>query len=447
MREGRRAAVAAGLGDEYLALDGGRGGDRETQEESRLVREEEEVEGEEVFDDHEGHTISFGAKSKEDFARLRKQQIRDELENTDGLVVHETSDIEDEQAPRLIEPRLRLRDAFIPQPLASTTVEQQLAGLSLTLGRLEEDAGHAEAASRAAATAKETAAGTLEQLGSARSAAAERFDYFSRLVNHANSLANLLDEKVPSVEELIESFYTLHVERQTAITNACYSLLDSCITFTAKSNSGPPTLDIVADVAYDPPFSNLTSDDLAETIQSTRDREATLLHEKKTVLADVLNEYLSVAAVLQPLAEWGTKYRSDFDRSYANLTLPDLAKLAVLYDLAGTNPLDEKCDFEDSSWHRDIREHPLNSDTEKPMLEAVVQKFATPFLTRYLGRVDFFLGVHARNAVEALDLLGPYLPPGSPAAAKVREAVESGLGEFLEGFHSRYRGALSPGIL
>ncbi|ORY42836.1 hypothetical protein BCR33DRAFT_786129 [Rhizoclosmatium globosum] len=143
--------------------------------------------------------------------------------------------------------------------------------------------------------------------------------------------------------------------------------------------------------------------------------------KRETLLSDVAQEYKSVPTILDLFREWKRKYRADFTRSFAGLTVHQGVFPFVKMQLAQR--------IDDQEWHHlltqtsDFDEIEGNNEPTDPLIFLVVKKAVFPHVKKLVPTIDLFSKDACSRAVTVFYGLEEYSSRKSAAFKGLADAL------------------------
>eukprot|EP00842_Homolaphlyctis_polyrhiza_P004643 jgi/Hompol1/517/HPOL_001514-RA len=398
--------------------------------ESRLVTEDEELEGQESFADYEGNTISFGPDAaKKATARSMQQMTQEfELAQSGAQDDDETRQWELQQmhkaafsngqdivmgSRQLNVPRANAGHLPIPEISVIPQVPDIIAVLDKeisTLTMLADEHKSQLNVSIAEIEASETAARHLDTELAHSSA---RYEYFQQLSTFVVDLDEFIDAKMTTLEELEQDLLALRLKDSKSSESTRQAHLDSLF----ETFSG---------VAGDPHAQDAEPGDAILPERSVEE-----IHDTHSqLLQDAAEQFRLVSAVKDRFQTWKWKYPKDYDQAYGALSLAGAFDFYVRYEMFGTQPFITPLELESMAWHQELStfgvtdSHTVNPDEPEAMLlTKIIEKTVIPRIVAQLELMDCFSRDQTQLAIRFFAQLLDYTDRKSPAFKTLIDAA------------------------
>ncbi|KXS13409.1 hypothetical protein M427DRAFT_156693 [Gonapodya prolifera JEL478] len=379
LREQRRAQqqvewgpdqTSGGTSDDFVSLTSRSGAvsTSRTARESRLMTEDQEYEGEEAFEDHEGDHIAFGAKDNAKAKMERRAGIASHLADAQGDDDDRDEDMEEWEKEHIriggaratLEAQERFDDenrgrkstarAFaVPEPTAIPTLSDLNSQITTVLSSLRSSMSSNDTlvdhlSNQIAESTKSSASlkHDVEVLGDRYALTQETREFIS-------DLAEFLDEKVAELEIMEEELASIERQRLEEREAMWREVTDGA--FGAMTTAGT-----VRPVSLSAPLENLfvqldhpltTSE---QSVAITRRLES-LRNRHRHLFGDSLPTFSDLDQVLPRIADWSQKYPEDFVRGYGGDSIHGIVDLWARWEILGSELDASPPDLESTTWH------------------------------------------------------------------------------------------------
>ncbi|KAJ3291150.1 GC-rich sequence DNA-binding factor [Borealophlyctis nickersoniae] len=463
LREERRAAGISGeqSSPDFISLSGWAETSKTSRHESRLVTEDQEIEGEEAFEDYEGDHINFGADA------VKKEEQRRHQEMQANLIEAEEEDMEDEELNRWEAEQIRKGGVSQPlqpqerkdsKPLATLKVPSSIpvpsimdasARMASLLRDLE--LNH-DGNVRQLAYIKveiDKSASSSEGLEVDRKLSSDRYTFFQELKSFVGDVADFMDAKVwfckvpatcdkqlnyldsiaklPEVENLETEYHDILAAESDLVLGRRKTLMDHDFsTFTTFEVQDPTDgeIDAYAQRANaiglrnqrhharlaaangqndEADLEGLSTDDESEPVveAGTQERRVAARVKHSRVFEDTVEEFRAIPLVKQRLETWKLKYPKDYENAFGSLSIP------------GVFELHRHTDLESMHFHQQLAAFGIGDmadmDSEDPdahLLMKIVEKVCIPRLKSLLDTFDPW---SSRQTKRLIRILGEFL--------------------------------------
>ncbi|KAJ3217966.1 hypothetical protein HDU67_006994 [Dinochytrium kinnereticum] len=406
--------------------------------ESRLVTEDQEVDGEELFDDYKDEKIAFGSKSTADWKEERYKEIKGTLDSLnlgddnddEEMEYWERNKLRAAQAVARTRPKKDdLASALLNTPIPSATrlpqIQPSFQRLEMLLSTLKSEAVHAGDMIVTHDSVIDKSTASIVEIEKTISDSSERYNYFQELFGFMGNLSAFLDKKVsaisinflakaPEVLALEADILAKSISRYHAVAKLRESFLDFSFGFFTDfqgidtSSVSEETLTafqgLIMDASQSSSFPSFLSlyietDNISEGIQE----------RKKSIFSDVAKQYRDLAQIKANFIAFRERYPADFKRSFAGLSFPAIANMFIRYDLLEWDPFGGVFDFALSKWHQLLEDGELDDPDEAiPILMKTVQKTIFPRVRSSIGALDLFSSTEVVNFIKLLKKLEDY---------------------------------------
>ncbi|KAJ3327068.1 GC-rich sequence DNA-binding factor [Blyttiomyces sp. JEL0837] len=495
LREQRRQTQLAASNEDFISLecedddyDSFQEGQCPQRVESRLVTEDQEIEGEEVFEDYEGNRIAFGAKDAKALKESKQRSIRagiddlsvNDFEEDDAewekeqikkvrghQATYPPNSTTPKQLPIQTASRFKLQfishfpahthtPALVPEMIPLLAVNTVCDNLAASLeiiraGIKDDDKILSDSQSFVTNVDLQT-----DKLKDEMREASTRYNYFQELAIFVNSLADLLDVKIPILEKVEFEFMEICKSRRQHSDDMRDCVLDMLFSsFTDYRNAALDENDQRNKLTFaqrwiQDQWNNsvplLEREFLFQGVGFVDDDEKKdeLLSRKNGLVEDVAEGFQSLEDVLRVFEQWNRDYSTDFRRTYSILTLPEAISLHVRQAIACEDPF-YKIDIESTEWHKLIRESSVgdatNGDTkaeERPLFLSSVEKIVLPYAAKMIPSVDLFSNMEIRELAKYLDQLQDYAGKESREWVILQKALSSHVETYILNLTQRY---------
>ncbi|KAI8921588.1 nineteen complex-related protein 2-domain-containing protein [Entophlyctis helioformis] len=399
--------------------------------ESRLVTEDQEIEGEEAYDDYQGDKIVFGASAVVEAKAKSKKLMADDLRLAmdDDDADEEVLGWEMQQIAKgrrgdlelavngmggLRQPVPAVSGTIqpIPQITPIPSVPDIAAALDAAVFNLDTLCKEHELHLNALRSDVETASVDIEKMSLEVVSAGQRYEYFQKLDVFVGNLDEFLDVKMGLLEEL-ERDLAYHEKRTAAETaSARFAHLGSLFAS-------------FAGVGY-----RAVEDEAEDGAVAAPERSIDqIMTDHSRLFDDVDEQFRSLSAVKQQFQMWKQAYPTDYDNAYGALSLAAAFDLHVRCEMFQWRPLQAAMDLEETEWHRDLstfgqQEDHVDPDApEAALLAKVVEKTVVPVLVRRVHAFDPFDATANAFLLRVAGSLLDYTDCRSPAFRSVVDAV------------------------
>ncbi|KAJ3186794.1 hypothetical protein HK101_009594 [Irineochytrium annulatum] len=430
--ERRKRGAAGGGGAGGAAEDGdfiSLNGKPKKANESRLVTEDQEIEGEEAFEDYEEDRITFGNQaSKEGEKGKRTKEIQDMLAGTYLGERNEDEDdvLRDWEQQRVRESKGRadpratnyykdggytaLPDVAIPTATRLITSDKVYSRLDEQIRLLETDLADQRRASEHHVASLATSKEDVIKLEADLKAASERYTYFQELMAFMSTLAGFLDAKTAAVTELEKQFHAACLEASEAARIEKFARIDKLLAAFTMWNVDVD-MEEAERVVDGAGAANGTGVQHPSVLRIRTFKES--VPEKRTILfEDVLKQFRNLDTIRAVFLQWKSRFGADYNRSFAGLGFPSVVALFIRCDLLAWEPFSEPLDISKFPWHRMLEDGQLEDGGEEdtPLLMRAVQKGLFPRVRMMVDTLDVFFRPQVAACAKLLRDLEDYAP-------------------------------------
>ncbi|KAJ3412210.1 GC-rich sequence DNA-binding factor 2, partial [Chytridiales sp. JEL 0842] len=371
--------------------------------ESRLVTEDQEIDGEEAFEDHEGDKISFGTSALKKSIQDRSQTIRNAIDeiNEDFTADNEEIDWEMAQVRRTVsinQPETTIKDfdGQIPDLVSLPSFEELFKEFDISISNIEALQTERENALNYCSSVIKKASENQQQFNLNISTVSVRYGFFQDMLTLTNSLSALQLDKIPTVESLQTDFICLH---QRINEHLFQKDLDGIHKLVGEF------MFLNVDSLRDGSSEQLMSDNVSNEVAEIEQR-------KSLLFTDVSKDYRSYKKLLQSFDQWRTQYESDFHRTYTALSLPAVVSLHIKKEIIGSNPF-SKIKIEDFKFHQTLCSEELNDLTfnsdDTPLLTRIVEKLYVPYVEKFVPSLNILSATHMDGCLFCLQDIDNYI--------------------------------------
>ncbi|KAK5670746.1 hypothetical protein BDV3_005058 [Batrachochytrium dendrobatidis] len=381
--------------------------------ESRLLTEDQEIDGEEAFEDNQGNTIEFGAQTAKKVKENFKRAMQDEIMMAD-------QDIEDDSEVKQWELQqiskghcmdLELADmsAVLKKPPMSNDIQHvpeiapipSVPDIIFTLDKqimeltdLANEHTFQLNSSLAEINASEQA---IIKMDLELKLLSERYDYFQQLFTYVIDLDGFLDAKLTTLEELEQDLHSWRMVHAKDAVKAVQTRLNEL--FTTFSGS------------------DRTDADMNENQEHTLPTQSVeqIMDQHRTLLDDAKKQYRKLSVIKDRFQIWKCKFPKEYDQAYGSLSLVGAFALHVRFEHFGWEPFKVPLNFEETNWHQELcsfgisDERLLDPDEADAMLVSkVMEKTIIPQLVIAMDTFDPFSGDQTKLFIRILDQLLDY---------------------------------------
>ncbi|TPX72934.1 hypothetical protein SpCBS45565_g00256 [Spizellomyces sp. 'palustris'] len=430
LREQKRAAAISGANEssvDFIPLSSSREVGQSYKHESRLVTEDEEIEGEEAFEDYEGDRITFGREA------VKQEEERRQKEMEGNLIHAQEEDVEDEEVRRWEMEQIRkgrkpkLHDAkpepkSRPPPPAQIPASVQIPSVSTVCSRLASTLGNLEATHenhirqleqiKHEAQKSTIATASLE---SDTKSSSERYTYFQDLKTYIEDLADFLDTKFPELESLEMEYHTIIKARSTLIFEQREKVMDDWFATFAIWTAPPP------ETNGQMPLGEMETDEIQQPTNEAElvSRLGRVRHRLEHLFDDTDDEFRSLPTIKKRFEIWKRKYPKDYEDGYGSLSVPGIFELFVRGELLTQSLQDVRrlmAEFdkwrgdvhqfflsflqipivlESMEWHRTLMDYGITSphvmnanDPDTKLLSRIAEKAVIPRFKAFVDTYD-----------------------------------------------------------
>ncbi|KAJ1344051.1 hypothetical protein BSLG_001191 [Batrachochytrium salamandrivorans] len=402
--------------------------------ESRILTEDQEIDGEEAFDDNKGDTIAFGTKTAQQVKDMSKREIQDDL-NLAQAQDCDDDEIQQWELQQIVKGRgmeldivgmgqaLRkppmsndIHQGMFPDIVPIPSVPDIIAALDKDIACLTEVSNEHIAQLNSSLADMDASEQAITRMNSALKQSSERYDFFQRLSNFIVDLDEFLDAKMIVLESLERDMYSWRVleaknEKKAMLTK----LLNLYSVF-----SGVSQLKDSMDV-----------DDKADRIDSAPSRSLEeIITEHKHLFDDAKKQYRSISPIKDRFQAWKWEYPKDYNQAYGALSLAGVFELYVRYEHFGWNPFKTSVHFEDSVWHQELSsfgvsdEHTMDpNEPEAALLKKIAEKTIVPQLIAIIDTFDPFSADQTRLLTSMTSQLLDYIDKSSSVFKRLMDAL------------------------
>nr|KAJ3421625.1 hypothetical protein HK105_002890 [Polyrhizophydium stewartii] len=368
--------------------------------ESRLVSEEQEIEGEEAFEDYEGTTIAFGRKSAKQFKEMAQHAIQDRLDELAG-----SGEPDDDEVRTWELQRIHTIPEMTPIPL----VPDIAAALDKEIALLASTADEHTAQLNAALAEISSSEDALARMESELKLASERYEYFQQLSTYIADLDEFLD-----VKDLLYWSRKVATKQHQDFRQKLDAMYE---TFSGSKNHEPADADADAD---------LTADGKEPPNRSVED----IIEANQQLLSDAASQFRKLSAVKERFQAWKQKYPKDYDQAYGALSLAGAFSLHVRHEMFGWNPFTMPTNLEATAWHAGLSTFGIGDDQETSasnpeaaLMTKVTEKIVIPLAVSQASIFDPFDSAQAKAGLAFLSQLLDYTERSSPAFKSLVDAI------------------------
>ncbi|CAL8994887.1 unnamed protein product [Prunus brigantina] len=165
-----------------------------------------------------------------------------------------------------------------------------------------------------------------------------------------------------------------------------------------------------------------------------------VLETAAQVFSDAAEEYSQLSLVKERFEEWKRDYASSYRDAYMSLSAPAIFSPYARLELVKWDPLREKTDFLNMSWHSLLADYNLPEDgsdfapddADANLVPDLVEKVALPILHHQVVHCwDILSTRETKNAVAATSVVTDYVPPSSEALADLLVAIRTRLADAV----------------
>ncbi|KAL2918797.1 hypothetical protein HK105_201631 [Polyrhizophydium stewartii] len=396
--------------------------------ESRLVSEEQEIEGEEAFEDYEGTTIAFGRKSAKQFKEMAQHAIQDRLDELAGSGEPDDDEVRTWELQRIHTSAGADLDAIVaarrpgaarPAPASSALpipemtpiplVPDIAAALDKEIALLASTADEHTAQLNAALAEISSSEDALARMESELKLASERYEYFQQLSTYIADLDEFLD-----VKDLLYWSRKVATKQHQDFRQKLDAMYE---TFSGSKNHEPADADADAD---------LTADGKEPPNRSVED----IIEANQQLLSDAASQFRKLSAVKERFQAWKQKYPKDYDQAYGALSLAGAFSLHVRHEMFGWNPFTMPTNLEATAWHAGLSTFGIGDDQETSasnpeaaLMTKVTEKIVIPLAVSQASIFDPFDSAQAKAGLAFLSQLLDYTERSSPAFKSLVDAI------------------------
>ncbi|KAI8996079.1 nineteen complex-related protein 2-domain-containing protein [Gaertneriomyces semiglobifer] len=438
-REQKRAAAANAINDgDFISLSESTEVGKHQKAESRLVTEEQELEGEETFEDYEGDHITFGGHAVQVAQEKRHQEmVQNVLEaQVPGGEDEQVLQWEEDQIrkgvkglPRRIPEEAssrRQRTSRIPTAIVIPSITDVCARLNATLLEVETlNQSHTDQLNHVIGELEKSNT-ALEGLQTDLVEASSRYTFFQDLRTYIGDFAEFLDEKFTELEVLENEFdESLRVRY---LVNNTRTRLDLDHWFASFTSWNAP---IEVEQQDDPPTEHIF-------IEQVRIRS-----RSKRLFDDVSEEFRSLPSIKKRFEQWRRDYPTEYENSYGGLSMPGVFELFVRQELLAWDPKAALPRFEDMNWHSALVDYghsddPMEDVEDEHLLTRIVEKVVIPRIKSRIAMYDVYSWEETLSFYGMAHQCLDYVDAGGPAFQGLIGLIETRLSESTTGLAERY---------
>ncbi|GAB5593190.1 hypothetical protein Unana1_08090 [Umbelopsis nana] len=452
--------------DDFIPL-----GDGEPENQSRLVREEDEDgDGEDEYEKFVGERMALGKKAQRQQEARRKAGVReliedaeeddDELDEIDrweqemikygGVRSKKVDESESSEMNR------NYRPAPIPEQTAIPSLSVVLSRLSIASRNLEESKENHDKQLTQTLKDIEYIKNNRDVTEKELERTSRRYNYFQELKAYVNDLADLLDAKFPELEKVESQFNGLMSQRTKAVESRRWQddLDDAELfatvpdAFTGRDHDEEELDEFGRAVSSrnseaskrrrreerssrhilrettDDITGMSTDDELGESYARDEREELDVIQRDKinAIIADVQDDFASLLSVKNKFETWKTEFNDDYTKAYGGLSLPGAFEFYVRIELITWNPFLRPVDFDTMQWHTVISEYGVSGDDEHmgddpdaTILNKVVEKTVCKKIKDMIPNLDVFSAVQMKSGRHAFEQVSYYVEDSDPA--------------------------------
>ncbi|KND01791.1 uncharacterized protein SPPG_03582 [Spizellomyces punctatus DAOM BR117] len=406
LREQKRAAAISGAKESsvnFIPLSSSREVGQSYKHESRLVTEDEEIEGEEAFEDYEGDRITFGREA------VKQEEERRQKEMEGNLIHAQEEDVEDEEVRRWEMEQIRkgrkpkVHDAKpepqsrppapaqIPASIPIPSVSAVCSRLASTLSNLEAThENHIRQLEQIKHEAQKSTIATAS-LESDTKGSSERYTYFQDLKTYIEDLADFLDTKFPELESLEMEYHSIIKARNKLIFEQREKVMDDWFA-TFAIWTAPPQ-----ETNGQMPFGEMETDEVQQPTNEAElaSRLGRVRQRLEHLFDDTDDEFRSLPIIKKRFEIWKRKYPKDYEDGYGSLSVPGIFELFVRGELLTQSLQDIPIVLEAMEWHRTLMDYGITSphvmnadDPDTKLLSRIAEKAVIPRIKALVDTYD-----------------------------------------------------------
>ncbi|KAJ3074497.1 hypothetical protein HK102_005779, partial [Quaeritorhiza haematococci] len=509
LREQKRAAAMAGeaapsssSSSDFISLNG-----TETLKpkkyESRLVDEDQEIEGEEAFEDQQGDRFAFGGTAAKDADARRKEEFRE------NLVEAQEEEVEDEEVRKWEAEQMKKgalaqqdqweaeqkrkekqaksvrRTAPIPEPTALPTLPSLTSLLSTHLTHLTLSTNESREAMDNLTTSLSISQQKQTSLTQTVKKRAETYDWFQKMRTYVEDFAGFLDAKIPVLERVenvideagseetkrgcekrwrvlddwLEGFTDFRAPADSSLSpqqkhqqrTARQKAWENRHQERLRRRSDTQTTPTSNDDEISTDNSDFSDTESSLELQSNMESALDTLH---TLFADASPDFTHIPRVKSRFAEWRAEHRDEFERAYVGLSLVGIWEVFLRSEMAAWKPFKEPIDLESMTWHRELVTFDLSPPEpsrgggdeahadQTTVLTKLVEKCVVPRVKKIVAGEGFdpFSKRGTDRAIGVLREVGGYVDVRGAAFKGLITAFELRLDQVVTTLWERYGG-------
>ncbi|KAJ3042031.1 hypothetical protein HDV00_008324 [Rhizophlyctis rosea] len=476
----RAAGISGDTATGFISLSGDKP-EKIVENESRLVTEDQEIDGEEAFDDYAGDTINFGGDA------VKKEERRRKAEFEANLLEAQEEDVEDEEEEELRQWELeQIRKGRskkqndepapseppkpqvyrIPNAISipsSTNVSQRITNLVATKQN-NHDANLAMLAhTKADLDTSVSAAAALEV---DRKLSSERYTYYQELLQYIRELADFLDAKFPELEtletdyqDILNSAVEVVHTRRLGLADNDFSQIVGIEGVAPQSETGTTALlharqrrrharlRARQEVAASETPEGLSTDDELEPEDEAdmQERKVVTRNKSSRLFEDAMEDFRSIILIKQRFETWKSRHSKDYENGFGSLSMPGVFELFVRQELLDWEPLQSPATFESMHWHKQLSNYGLrdmsdidDDDPDTKLLIKIVEKSCIPRLRARIGSFVPWSGRQSKALRRVLGQLLDYTDTSSAPFQNLINAIETKFEDAVTGWTQRY---------
>ncbi|KAI8814944.1 nineteen complex-related protein 2-domain-containing protein [Cladochytrium replicatum] len=413
--------------------------DKPRANESRLVDEDQEEEGEEPFEDHAGDRVLFGSAAVKHAEQQRTEKVRADLLN------YQEEEIEDDEVKQWEMDQLRKGGVVNPEkalpnrsskkgsnvaaqvrparrvpaprplPVLQDVVSNLTSAMMKARVRRDDESAYVTMAANRVAELKADVASLQTEISDTKS---QRYEFYARLWRYVNDYGSFLDAKFPELE-FLEQRVIAH--RRTYVQRAMQEreqrLVDRLRLFAANFAMPPviPTRTIEDTTELD-------ENEMEEEPPTIKDRhqqaDAQLAAAHTMLVADVRDDLLSLSTAVGQIHSWKQSYPTDYNDAYGDNSVSGVVEFLVRYEMLNQNIFEVPVEFQAAQWHSVLLEYPYDppagitssqNEDDQPVLLQTIFKVILPVVKRNLSSFNPYSENSHKCAVALLNQITEYV--------------------------------------
>ena len=350
---------------------------------SRLMTEEQEIEGEEAFDDHKGAIISFATH---DAASVKKSQAKAIQDSLMEDVDEESNQWELQQIQKGIplqigkQPEPSLNIMPIPEMVSIPTVAAIQLEIDSVIHSLESE--YKEHAEQLQLSLKSIPVlqSSIATINNDLTVASAKHDFFQQTLVFVNTLASFLEDKMQIIESLESDIVQLRSIQTAKTISDRFEALDRLFDSFCNRNYTRKQQDV-------PEMPSRTVDDIID--------------EHLRLFDDAQIEFTKFKLIAERFMEWHSQYTAEYSQAYVTLSLHQVAELYIRNEMFGWNPFATETVLDSMAWHQQVVSV-CEACEDSLLLVRIIDKLIVPRLS---GLVECLYDPFCRQATVRLESL------------------------------------------